>query len=130
MTDNVKNEGTEASQGMPVIKLGTKEIKEVLAFSIALGKGIEQSLKDDKFSLSDIPNFMGAFMKLIPAMTGLDEVKLELVAAGPEEVAELKEYVQTELDLDNDSIEELVEASLAVIFDIWNLVNKFFIQKH
>ncbi len=125
-----KTQETIIKKDVPTVKLELKEVKEILLFSIAFGKGVEQSLKDDKFTWDDVPNFMPAFMQLIPALTNLEGAKLELLAASKEDIAELQAFVKEELDLENDQLEGLIEASLVVVFDIWHLVNTYFIKKN
>jgi len=119
---------TEAKE-IPTIKLGLKEVTEIVDFGIAIGMGMAKSLADGKITLEDVPNFMSSFTKLIPAMTGWKEARLELLAAGPGEVENLKDHIRETLDLENEELEGLIEASLALVLDTWHLVNTFFIKE-
>jgi hypothetical protein len=118
-----------ATPEIPVIKLGIPEVTEIVDFGIAFGMAIEKSLGDDKLSITDLPNFMNSFMKLIPAMTGVSQARLELQAATPEDLEGLKAHIKDSLDLEDNDLEGLIQASIALVLDTWHIVNTFFIKK-
>jgi len=120
----------EVKPERPTIKLGMKEVTEIVDFGIAMGIGIEKSLADDKFTLEDIPNFMPSFMALIPAMTGWNEANIELLAASKEDVEKLKAHIRETVEMTDVQLEGLIQGSLALVLDIWHLVNTYFIKKH
>ena len=96
------------------LKAGMKETKEVILFAIALTHAIEKSLEDKEFTLADIPNFLPAFMKLIPAIDNISDVVVDLHAATEEDADEIKKLVRDELNLDDDKIESFVENAFAI----------------
>lgn len=109
------------------LTLGMIETKQVIDFTIALGKAIESSLANDgKFTISDLPNFMPAFIKLMPAIENIQNVTLELTAATKEEVDELKQYIADSLELENVNVEKYIERSVGIALDIYTLLRDFF----
>jgi hypothetical protein len=111
---------------MDPVKIGLVESKQAIDFAIALGKAIEASAKDGKWNLLDIPNFIPALAKLLPAFENIDEIPLEFAALTPEQLDELKAYVQAELDLEDDEVEAFVEDAFKVMLDIFMLVKLYF----
>ena len=111
---------------MDPVKIGLVETKQAIDFAIALGTGIEKSASDGVWNLSDIPNFIPAIVKLIPAIDGADQILLEFEALTPEQVAELKLYVSEQLDLEDDELEAFIEDAFKVMLDIFMLVKLYF----
>jgi hypothetical protein len=108
------------------IKIGFKETKEAIDLAIALGRGIEKSLGDDKIDFTDIPNFIPATMVLFQAIDGIEAVPLEFNVSSKEEIEELKAYVQSQLDLDDDKLEAFIEDSFKVLLDIFVIYKGYF----
>lgn len=114
---------------MEKVIVGFTETKQVIKLVIGIGRGIELSLKDDKFTLSDLPNFFSVIMDLLPAVEGVEDVALEFKLATEEEVEELKAYVKAELDLEDDKVEEFIEDAFAVVLDIYHVLKRYFITE-
>jgi hypothetical protein len=112
---------------MEKVIVGFDETKQVIKLVIGIGRGIELSLKDDKFTLADLPNFFAVIMDLLPAIDGIEDVALEFKLATEEEVEELKAYVKAELDLEDDKVEEFIEDAFAVVLDIYHVLKRYFI---
>lgn len=110
---------------MPV-KIGFKETKEAIDLAIALGRGIEKSLGDDKINFTDIPNFIPATMLLFQAIDGIEDVPLEFSVSSKEEIDELKAYVQSQIDLEDDKLESFIEDSFKVLLDIYVIYKAYF----
>lgn len=110
----------------PVI-VGMTETKQAVDFAIALGKAIEVSAEDGNWNLLDIPNFIPALAKLLPAIEGADQIPFEFQALTPEQLDELKAYVTAELDLNDDQVEAFIEDAFKVLLDIFMLVKLYFI---
>lgn len=108
------------------VLVGLTETKQAVDFAIALGKGIEASAQDGKWNLIDIPNFIPALAQLLPAIEGLDQVPLEFAALTPEQIDELKAYVNANLDLSDDEVEAFIEDAFKVMLDIFMLVKLYF----
>jgi len=111
------------------IKIGLKETKEAIDLAIALGRGIEKSLGDDKIDFTDIPNFIPATMVLFSAIDGIEDVPLEFNVASKEEIDELKAYVQSQLDLEDDKLEAFIEDAFKVLLDIFVIYKAYFAPK-
>lgn len=114
---------------MEPIKVGFTETKQALDLAIALGKGIEASLEDEKLDFKDIPNFIPAFMILFKVIEGAEDIPMEFSVASPEEVEELKAYVKANLDLEDDRIEGFIEDSFKVLLDIFMVYRLYFAPK-
>lgn len=114
---------------MTPIVIGFKETKEAVDLAIALGQGIEKSLDDKKIDFKDIPNFIPASMLLFQGFDSIEDVPLEFKLASQEEVEELKTYVQTRLDLDDDKLEGFIEDAFKVLIDIFILYKLYFAPK-
>jgi len=108
------------------IKIGIEETKQVVDFAISLGHAWDASMEDDKITLSDIVNFMPALLKLFPALEGIDQVPMEFDAIDPEQIAELKEYVTGQLDLQDDEVELFIEDAFKIALDIFILLKVYF----
>lgn len=114
---------------MDTIKVGFKETKQAIDLAIALGKGIEKSLADDKLDFTDIPNFMPAFLTLFQAIEGAEEIPMEFTIANSEEIDELKQYVKEHLDLEADQLEAFIEDAFKVLLDIFMVYKLYFASK-
>lgn len=111
---------------MDPVKVGLVETKQAIDFAIALGKAVENSQEDGVWNLMDIPNFIPAIVKLLPAVQGGDQIPIEFVQLTPEQLDELKAYVTAELDLNDDEVEAFIEDAFKVMLDIFMLVKLYF----
>jgi hypothetical protein len=109
-----------------VLTVGYKETKDVLMLIIGLGHAYEQMKADGKINLADLVHLLPIMFLVGPAIEGFDNVQLELKMANKEEGEELKAWVNDQLDLQDKTVEEFVEASFAVILDIWMVFRTFF----
>ena len=108
------------------LTVGYKETKDVLMLIIGLGHAYEQMREDGKFTIADLVHLLPVMFLVGPAIEGFDNVQLELKMANKEEGEELKAWVNEQVDLQDKSVEEFVEASFAVILDIWMVFRTFF----
>jgi hypothetical protein len=111
---------------MDPVKVGLVETKQAIDFAIALGKAVENSQEDGVWNLMDIPNFIPAIMKLLPAVQGGEQIPIEFVQLTPEQLDELKAYVTAELDLNDEEVEAFIEDAFKVMLDIFMLVKLYF----
>src|SRR4030067_1312372 len=111
---------------MDPVKVGLTETKQAVDFAIALGKAIEASAEDGVWNLLDIPNFLPALTKFLPAFENVDQIPLEFEALTAEQVEELKAYVTAELDLSDEEVEAFIEDAFKVMLDIFMLVKVYF----
>jgi hypothetical protein len=95
-------------------KLGTENLKAVLAFGLALGMAVDKSMADDgKITLADAGNLIPAFMKAPSAFGAAGKSLAELGDLDSEEKAALHAYAKAEFDIHDDDVEEIVENALA-----------------
>lgn len=99
-----------------------QELKEALKFSISLGMAIEKATADKKINIMDLPYFFSPIMAAQDAFVGIDKIKEEIQSLDNEKIAELKKYIQEELDLENDKLEQIIEKGLNLMVEIFDLV--------
>lgn len=102
-----------------------KELKEMLKFVIEFGEAIELAMADKKFEIAELALLMGPLMQVGAAFEGLDKIGGELKDLSAVEMAELKTFVEDELDLKNDKIEEVIERGLGMAVVIYDFVKLF-----
>jgi len=103
----------------------TKELQEALKFVIELGNGLGKSLEDDKFSFSDLANFLPAVMAVPAAFGGINEIPNELDDLDEQERLDLIAFVEAELELEQDKAEEIAEKAFLILTELFNLVRLF-----
>lgn len=108
--------------------MGLKETKEVVDFAIALGHGVEGALEDKQITIADVALFFPAFIKLVPAIEGADQIALEFKLANQEEIDELKAYVNGKLDLKDEQLEKFIEDAFGLVLSVWSMVKTYFIK--
>ena len=109
----------------PGIDLGIEETKEVVQFGIALANGIVKTLGDGKVTVSDIPNFISAVMKLPAALNGLEKVPAELDNLTDSEVTELIKLVQDNIEIDDENAKEIVQLAINAVYADYELIKAF-----
>lgn len=102
-----------------------KELKEVLKLGIEIQKAMSDSLEDGKINLFDITEFIPVIMAAGKAIDGIGNVRNELKNLTLEQKAELKDYVKTEFDLPNDQLEILIEDTINVMLELYELTNRW-----
>jgi len=101
-----------------------KETKELVSFVVALANAVDKTLEDKKVSYADLPHFISAFMKAPEAFNGVDKVKSEWLGLSPENKQQLIKEIEIELDLKSDKTEEIIESSLKIVLEIFEIVKK------
>jgi len=97
-------------------KVGIEELKDVLAFGIDVGEALS-----DGIGIEDISALFG----LPEAIAGISNVPAEIADLDEAERKELKEYVSTEFDIPDDKLEAVIEQSISVVVDLYNLYTLF-----
>jgi len=105
----------------PVIEIGIEETKQVVSFGTALANALIQAFKDGKLNFTDLPLLMSPFMKLFPAISGINNVPSEIDNLSETELAELKKQVTEELELSDIKAELIIQMSLTLIHDMYAL---------
>lgn len=106
----------------PGVAFGVEQTKDVLDFSIALTNSIIAALKDGKITVADIPVFFAPLIKLPAALSGLDQVPYELNDLTTAELDELKEFVQTKLDVTDEKAKLIINKSISLLYEIYDLI--------
>jgi len=104
---------------------GIKELKELLKFVVEFGEAIELALADKKFEITELSFLIAPLMQVGPAFEGLDKMGGELADLSEVEAAELKAYVEEELDLRSDKLEEVIEKALALGLMMYSFIQLF-----
>ena len=74
--------------------VGIKETKEVIALGIHISQGIELSLADNAWTISDALNFFQALQATPAAIMDIDKVPAELLDLDQAELAEIEALVK------------------------------------
>lgn len=118
--ENVNEETAVAEE---VVTYGIKETKEMVAFGIAVGEAIDQSLADNgKIGLEDAMKFYNAVLAAGSAFDNAGLIAKEVKDMDQAERDELYAYVEAEFDIANDKLEEVIEVALATALQVYKLV--------
>lgn len=99
-------------------KVGVGEIKNLVAFAVAVVHGSVASMKDGKISFMDIFNFFGAIMAAGPALRNIGSLKAEIIDLDEAEKEMLCQYVRDSVKLDDKLVEDYVEKALCLVVSI------------
>jgi hypothetical protein len=100
-----------------------ENLKEIFAFLAAIHMGVEKSLlSDSKINFADLPNFMPAVMKIIPAITDAQKVIDEVKSMSEADKVSFVEWFKAEYNLENEKVESMVEAGINVALGLAQLV--------
>lgn len=99
-------------------KLGIEQIKSVVLLGIHLGEMVD-SLSNG-IGLDDLGPALRVVKSAKPAIDAIKSGQLlpELKDLSPEEREELKALVDSELDLESDALEAVIEKALHVVIDL------------
>lgn len=109
---------------------GISNIKIVLLFIINFGERIEKVTRPDspggkKVTWVEVLGFLTTVKDIPELIKSAKELKAEFDDLDSQEKDELIAYVATELDLENDKVEELIEKGWATLVQLSDLVNLF-----
>lgn len=96
--------------------------KQILGLVLALTADIEAISAQQLDGFSAILKFVPLIPKIGPALRDIKQVVPEYRDLDDNERAELKAYVQSELDLIDDNVEVAIEMALSVAIDLSQLV--------
>lgn len=105
--------------------VGIKETKELLKFVVEFVEAIDKSLEDGSIGFADIANLVSAMLASGPAFTDMNLIPAEMADLSGEEAIELYDYARTELNLNSEKAEEIVEASLEIGLKMYQLIQLF-----
>lgn len=106
----------------PGVGFGIDETKDVVEFGISLTNSLIHAFKDGKITLTDVPYFISPMTKLPSALSGINMVPFEVGDIQKFELQKLTDFVKENLDIDNKKARNIIEYSLLVIYDIYELV--------
>ena len=104
------------------MKLGTKETKEMLLFTLELANAIGRSLEDGELTIGDATNFVSPLMDISSAFSGASEIPKELSELDDEAKADILAYAKETFDIPQKDIEKIIECAFDNIFQIHSLV--------
>lgn len=110
------------------MSLGIQNIKEVMDFAITLAESLSLSLEDGQFDPTDVVNFIPTLQKVIPAFDEIGMVDDEFLDITDEEKEELVEYLQSNLDIADDTVEAFIEAAFATALELFKFISMFFLN--
>ncbi len=99
-------------------KRGVSELKDLLAFVLALLAASFDALADGKIGISDALRFLSALRKIGPALKGLTEIRAELADLTEAEKQELVAYIAGEFNIENNTVEQYIEQALALVVSL------------
>ena len=113
------NTGTDK----PEMEFGIEETKDVIVVLAKIANGVDKSLEDGEFTITDAFNFTGVVTKLPAALSGLKFVPAELGNLDDSEIAELVGLVKEELDIaDDEKVKAIIDKALIIVLAIKGLI--------
>jgi len=107
----------------PGEEFGLDETKAVVGFGISLANSIIHSLNDGKITMADIPYFIAPVTKLPDALAGISKVPYELDNIQAVDLQKLIEFVKGEIDIDDNKAKDIIDESLLIIYNLYNLID-------
>lgn len=101
---------------------GIKETKELMLFGVSLAAAIDSATQDG-FQWTDLLDLVPPMTKMPGAISGIDDVPLEIADLDEIERAELVKAIQ-DLDFVSDKSEDIAEQALRTGVEICNLIMK------
>lgn len=106
----------------PGVGFGIEETKDVVAFGISLTNSVIKSFRDGNINLIDIPFFIEPITKLPSALSGISMVPFEIGDIDKFELQQIISFVKENLDVDEREAKNIIELSLLMIYDIYDLI--------
>jgi hypothetical protein len=103
-------------------KRGIAELKELLVFAISMGESLDMALSDGKLGIEDLGLLITPFTKAPDALDGLSDIADEIKDLDVAEMAQIKELINNELDLQDDNLEAKIEAGVKFLGAVHALV--------
>jgi len=103
---------------------GIQELKELLKFIIEFGESIDKAMIDKKFEMSELGLLIAPLMQIGPAFEGLDKIGGEIKDLNQAEMSELIAYIGTELDLNSDKLELIIEKGLETAVVLYSFIQR------
>ena len=104
---------------------GIENLKKSVKDVIEIGMTVAKATADGKINFSEGVQIAWETKDLYGIVNKWGEIKEEFNDLSEEEMEELKEYVETELEIDNDKVEVVIEKSFALLIAITDLIKVF-----
>jgi len=101
-----------------------KDVKELLAFGMALITATGKSLEDGKWDFLDVTNFIPVVSTVNDALAGIDTIPATLAGLNSADQLELITWFEAKFDLKNNNAEEIVETLFRGVLPLAKLVFK------
>ncbi len=107
------------------MKLGIENLKNAVVAAINLAEKVEKNYSDDgKLSFAEALGIgASSFGDILKVIRSGNQIKQEFLDLDSEEKAELIELVNSELDLENDKLELIIERSIDFLVGLEELIN-------
>jgi hypothetical protein len=99
-----------------------KNLKELASFGIELGHTYDIAMLDKKFELSDLMLFIPVILKSQEAFKDIKEISSEWKAASFAQKMSWSKEIEQELNLSNEKVEKIIEASIVLLVQIDELI--------
>ena len=105
-------------------KHGIEGIKHIIRVLVGFGEATEAAFEDHKFQLTDVLKYASAAQALFPALRALPTLQKEIEDLSEEERLELNKFLNDELDLSDDELENNIETFIELASDFYALCAK------
>jgi len=107
-------------------KFGVENLKTVLGWSLSFAKELAGALKDGKFKLFEALGFVDDLMRVTELVAAVPQIKNEIGELSPEELQELREYIEDNFDFAaGTKIEDITGAAFDFITGVTKLIGAF-----
>lgn len=100
-----------------------KELKEAVAFGVALGNALGASMEDGDLSYRDVINLWEPMRLASDAIEGASKIMGEAQALSEEGKQELVAYIKDQFDIPDDELEVKIEAGLTICLGIMQFIS-------
>jgi hypothetical protein len=102
----------------------TKEIKELILFTVDLINGIDKTNEDKRLTWLDVFNFFPAMLTAPAAFRNIKGIEQELANFTPEGKEEINALFQSKLKVRNEVTQEVTQDILDILLQLVKTLNK------
>lgn len=104
---------------------GNAAIEKVLLFGLGLFASLRLILADKKVTFQEAIGLLPQVMQLPELVSEFPAIQQQWKDRTPETLESLKAFVKLHFDLDDDKLEEAIEAAFTTVADLVNTVDRF-----
>lgn len=113
---------------MSDVKIGTKELEELLEFVFDVADAIKASVEDDgKVSLKDAPKFLKPLLNSASAFGGIHKIPAEIADLDDNELSGLLDVIRNRFEIADKQLEAYLEnlmlSVLQVVMNVGRIYN-------